>query len=58
MKNNKQKTAELERIRAQERAIIRQQMVDDGFFNKSTHQVHKDKKKYDRNQAKRQRYLD
>jgi len=38
----------IERLRSMDRAIMREQMVDSGFFNKPSGQVHRNKKAYNR----------
>lgn len=54
MKQTKEK--ELERLRSMDRALIREQALEGGWYGRAKHQVHKSKKNYSRKEKHPSRY--
>lgn len=54
MKQNREK--DLERLRSMDRALLREQAIEGGWYNKPKVQVHKDKKSYSRKPKHPKRY--
>lgn len=54
MKQTKEK--EIERLRSMERALVREQAIEGGWYGKPKVQVHKTKKNYNRKPKHRQSY--
>jgi hypothetical protein len=54
MKQNKAK--EIEQLRAMDRALLREQALEGGWYSRPKHQVHKSKKAYSRKDKHPSRY--
>ena len=47
---------EIERLRAMDRALIREQAMEGGWYDRAKHQVHKSKKAYNRKEKHKGQY--